>query len=472
MPLIQSFRPCLEWLEDRRVPATFFVANGGSDIGNDGSIAQPFASIQHALDLATNPGDIVEVRGGTYNEAVTFRASGSEFGHITLRAYNGEQAILDGTGLDATHLIQARNRSYIKIVGLEVMNLTVDDGGSGIHIIGQGGHIEIRDNIVHEMRGFEASGIDVYGIRDKPLTSIIIDGNQVFDCDAADSEALVVNGNVQGFEITDNQVHDVNNIGIVCIGGERDVHATKVARRGLVRGNQVWNCHSNYGGGYAGGIYVDGGKNIVVEQNVSFSNDLGIEIGAENRGFVARNVTVRNNLIYDNEKSGLVFGGYAFRRGRVQDCRFYNNTLYRNDQLHQNEGQIAINWASDNIVTNNIVVGDAGDLLIASYSQGNQRNLFNNNLYFTADGSASARFSFRGQEFTGFAAYQAVTGKDKASLFGDPAFVDVVTFDFHLTAGSPARDAGRAVAGQFAAGDFDGTPRDTQPDIGAFEFVV
>ena len=413
------------------------------------------------------------VRAGTYHEALTFQGSGNASGFITLQAFAGEQPIIDGTGLDATHLIQARNRSYLKIIGLEVTNLTVSDGGSGIHIIGKGSHIEIRDNIVHAMRGFEASGIDVYGTRWTPLTQIVIDGNQVYDCDAADSEALVVNGNVRGFAITNNQVHDINNIGIVCIGGERDVHPTGVARQGLVSGNVVHDCHSNYGGGYAGGIYVDGGRSIIVERNISYSNDLGIEVGAENRGFVAKWVVVRNNLIYENEKSGLVFGGFDHKRGRVQACRFYNNTLYRNDQLHLNEGQLAINWASRNVVANNIIVADAGDLLIASFSAGNRRNVFNHNLYFSPDGADAARFAWRGNEFTGFAAFQSATLKDVASLFADPAFVDGASFDFHLTASSPARNAGSNLVGRFAPNDFDGVarPLGTQPDIGAFEYV-
>jgi len=51
----------------------------------------------------------------------------------------------------------------------------------------------------------------------------VIDGNEVYDCDPAPSEALTLNGNVDGFQVTNNVVHDVNTIGIDAIGGERDI---------------------------------------------------------------------------------------------------------------------------------------------------------------------------------------------------------------------------------------------------------
>ena len=78
----------------------------------------------------------------------------------------------------------------------------------------------------------------------------------------APSEALVLNGNVTGFQVTGNVVRDVNNIGIDMIGGETDIQPNPalVARNGIVRRNVVVAANSNYEGGYAAGIYVDGGR--------------------------------------------------------------------------------------------------------------------------------------------------------------------------------------------------------------------
>jgi len=65
-------------------------------------------------------------------------------------------------------------------------------------------------------------------------------------------------------------------------------------------------------------------------------------------------------------------------------------------------------------------------------------------------------------------AWQSATGKDAASIAGDPLFFS--TSDLHLTAASPALDAGIALA--TVTVDFDGEPRPAAtPDIGADEVV-
>ena len=82
-------------------------------------------------------------------------------------------------------------------------------------------------------------------------------------------------------------------------------------------------------------MYVDGGKDIIVQNNTITGSDVGLEIGCENAGFIAENITVRNNIIYKNEKAGLGFGGYDFpATGQVQNCIFTGNTVYDNDILN------------------------------------------------------------------------------------------------------------------------------------------
>jgi Right handed beta helix region len=133
-------------------------------------------------------------------------------------------------------------------------------------------------------------GITVYRTNpDVPLSDIVIDDNTIYDCEPADSETLTLNGNVDSFEVDRNVVHDVNNIGIDFIGGEgiSTSPATDAARNGTCRDNVVYRARSSYGGGYAAGIYVDGGRNIVLERNIVHECDEGIEVGAENPGVTA-----------------------------------------------------------------------------------------------------------------------------------------------------------------------------------------
>ena len=50
------------------------------------------------------------------------------------------------------------------------------------------------------------------------LASLISRGNELRDLVLGNSEAMVLNGNVNGFEVRENFVHDCNNLGIDFIG--------------------------------------------------------------------------------------------------------------------------------------------------------------------------------------------------------------------------------------------------------------
>jgi hypothetical protein len=85
----------IDALEPRQLlSTTFFVATNGSDT-NAGTIGAPFLTIQHAASIA-QPGDTVDIRGGTYHQTVTPASSGAPGAPITFQSYNGENVIIDG----------------------------------------------------------------------------------------------------------------------------------------------------------------------------------------------------------------------------------------------------------------------------------------------------------------------------------------------------------------------------------------
>jgi len=443
---------------------TFVVAESGGD----------FRAIQPALDAAM-PGDTVHVRakGTPYFEKLVFPRSGAAGAWITLDAWPGDQPVIDGTGVPGDNLVLLEGRSWVRIVGLELRNNLGVTDGSGIRLTGSGSHVELRQNRIHDIRGRNAMGITVFATEPTSISDLVIDGNEVYDCEPAPSEALTLNGNVDGFSVTNNVVRDVNNIGIDAIGGERDIQPDQnlVARNGVMRGNQVIRARSSYGGGFAGGIYIDGGRAIVVENNFVTQSDLGLEVGSENAGVVASAVIVRNNVLVANEKAGLVFGGYAASVGRVRDSRFTGNTCYHNDTLGAGYGELWIQFAENNIVENNLFYATAQNLLLQS-DAGNTGNTLDYNLWFADAGAGVVRFVWNGTEYTGFGAYRSATMQDGHSVFADPALADPGAGDFHLTVGSAAIDAGDpAFTPDPGESDLDGGARVLGPrvDMGADE---
>jgi parallel beta-helix repeat protein len=389
----------------------------GNDDQGAGSNERPWRTIQRALDEC-EAGDTVLAHPGVYAERVEFNNSGSASkGWISLQGENG--ATISGKGVPGQQLIRAENQSYLRIQNLDLVDNTNKKESAAIMIEGGGSHYEIRNCRIARCKGLNAIGIGFYGSKSElPLSDIVIDGNSITDCQPAPSEALVLNGNVMKFLVSNNTITNVNNIGIDFIGGEPDLvkDTTKVARQGICRGNRVENARSSYGDGYAAGIYVDGGKDITIEDNVVTQSDLGIEVGAENRGTVASGIVVRRNVIFKNDKAGLVFGGYDTKRGRVRDCIFEGNQFYQNTQHAKPQGELWIQHASGNTVRDNFFwVTEKKPMALIVRGAG--ENTVDGNTWFTTSGEESLRYQVGEAHGTTFTTWQSTTSWDAKGKF-------------------------------------------------------
>ncbi|MCY7409989.1 MAG: right-handed parallel beta-helix repeat-containing protein [Chitinophagales bacterium] len=427
---------------------TYYVATTGSDLNNGTSVSTPWKTIQKASNTA-GAGSTINILGGTYFEKISINKSGNATkGFITYQNYNNEVVIIDATNIsgNSDNIFYLYNKNYIRIQGLQLQNCVVPNNhdGAGVFIEGKGDHIEILNCKIHDITGDNAMGITVYGTNKIiSVSNLIIDGNEIYDCEPAPSETLTLNGNVRLFQITNNLIHDVNNIGIDMIGGEGTCPnaANDNARNGICAGNEVYNARSIYGGGYAGGIYIDGGDSIVMERNLIHDCDLGIEVGCENKNTVATQNIIRNNIIYQNDKRGLSFGGYDYpNTGKVENCKFYNNTCYNNDILDVGEGELYIEYANNCEVKNNIFRGNGNSYLMNFYVTGTNGNSFDYNCWSVTTGNA--RFVYNNVLYLTYAAYLTGSLQDVHSINTDPLFVDVVNNNFHLNTSSLCKDAG------------------------------
>lgn len=481
--------------------SSYYVAQNGSD-KNPGTETKPWKTVQKSAESAT-PGSTVYIRAGTYYEKINIKVSGtSSKSAVTFTNYKDEKVILDGSrsaDSDQEDMIRISSKDYIKIDGLEIANHTTDKKDAlltGIGIWGKGKGIEIKNCKIHRIWYDGASAhsgaqaIAVYGRSGKePISDLVIDGNEIWDIKCGSSEAVSLNGNVDGFRFTGNYIHDTNNIGLSLIGDEKlggkavcPVEADNRARNGFVAYNTMIGNSCEGNPSYpkndfsAGGIYADGAKDVVIAYNTCNGNDMGIEVGNEAPGKPCSDITVRDNLIYGNKASGIQVGGYDETRGWAADCTFTNNTLYNNDMKRLKRGEINISKSHDIIFRSNIVYTGSQNLAVITENYGTKyiyNITFNNNIYYGPGGSRGLRFSGTDTELAGFRMWQNKTGQDLASKAMNPRFKNAGKNDFHLQQRSPAIDAGDP--SYKAAGDETDFGRSHRisgksVDCGAFEY--
>lgn len=443
--------------------ATYYVATTGNDSAN-GSAAAPWRTIQHAMNTVP-AGATVQVAGGTYNELVTITHSGSATaGYITLISAPGQLATIDGTGLGVPQgqqgLITLQNASYVRVIGLQLQNYTSNSSSlvpAGLFIEGSGNHVEIRNNHIHNIvttiktSAGDAFGLAVYGTATTPISQLIIDGNELDHLITGYSESLAVNGNVQNWQVTNNRVHDNNNIGIVAIGFEGSAPTTTLdqARNGWIAGNTVYNISSTTNPAYnnqpgADGIYVDGGMHITIEQNNVQAADLGIELASEHYGHVTSYVTARNNLVLHSNIAGVSIGGYASSVGGTDHCTIVNNTLFENDTTQSGSGEFQVQYhASNNLFANNIVYANGQGLLVNSFvASSTPPATLENDLFYTSDSGASAEWIWNNHTYTTLSNFQAASQSESNGLLADPLFISTTAPNLQISAGSPAIGSG------------------------------
>lgn len=471
----------------------YYVSPTGSD-ANNGSINAPFKRINNALSKAI-AGDTVFVRAGNYTEKVKFPKSGRLEKQITLKAYPGEKAVIDGTGMVAAGketLVSISNVSYVTIEGFDICNFKSAApwvSVNGIVADAGAGNIVIRRNKIYNIEhnaapadGRSAHAIEILGNTNTAMKNILVEENEIHDCNTGYSENLTINGYVDGFTIRRNKIYNAENIGIDAAGGyaANADPALNYARNGLITENELYNIDMTTGpvgpihGHGAIGIYVDGARNITVEKNRIYDTDRGIGIVSENDAFPTSNCIVRNNFVYNCWRTGIYLGGYlGYTSGGTRNCYVVNNTVFCNNRepgaFGEIEGEIRLTeQCFDNVIKNNIVFARPNGIFVHKYSNTGSGNVIDNNLYFTTGTPGWIWNSTNDAPFTDFNAWKTASGQDATSTNGiDPLLVNTVLPDLHLQASSPAKTGGALISTDVnGTTDIDGKPRTVNNQLG------
>ncbi len=302
----------------------------------------------------------------------------------------------------------------------------------------------------------QAHGILATGRTANTLTNINITNTNLSNIITGNSEALTINGNVDGFLVQANTISNITNIGIDIAGGFGvATSGLDQDRNGKVIENTVFNCRrptSVFGVFEPAGIYVDGGANVKIYGNRSYQNGQGFSIGREQAGETT-NISVTNNLSYFNAENGIVFGG---NNGTVINSLVRNNTFYQNgmDKPSDRSG-ISVQITQGCTITNNIIFESEPSMFGISY-------------FFGGTSNAQVAYNLVNGMSSGF---------DLANVGNNPNGLSVApdlnaALDFIPNNTSPVIDVGDSTGIPADENDFIGFDRifGTSVDIGAREF--
>jgi parallel beta-helix repeat protein len=274
----------------------FYVSPTGSDSA-DGSLAHPWATIQHAVDSVPT-GAVVILEPGTY---APFTITTPD---VTVTSAGG--AAVKGTAT-------AQDVVRIAADGDTVSNFTVsgcvpnsspsgsfeNNGSSGVRINDNTSGVTVSRMTVSESYGTNSAGLPFgcYGIFAHYASQATITGNNIY----RNGLGIFIRGAGSGDLISNNQVHD-NQVPIRntisptrddygAIGIGFDLTAGPVAERNMI--------YNNYGpshdyGTDGGGFEIYQSSNVTMRLNTLSNNDDILETGANRGGTCANNVFTQN----------------------------------------------------------------------------------------------------------------------------------------------------------------------------------
>lgn len=354
-------------MDGRTVGKTIYASPDGD---GEGTIDDP-APIEDAIDMA-KAGDTVYLRGGEYifKEAIWLDKKGKADAYITIKSYPGEKAKLTTTPENVSKYDENgeylffgfdEGCSYVIFEDLEIYGATDKYVAAFACYDGGQNHLIFKNIDIHDLRTSKTEyGCNAFlfmGEKKNPINNIMLINNTCHDLTLGYSEAVSFAGNCEYCYVIDNEVYNCTNIGIDFYGNAKycSVESLDQARYCVAAFNTVYNCNSPYAD--CAGIYVDGGRNCLIEGNIVSNCQYGLEIGSEelNEKYPVTDVVVRNNILISNTVCTIRIGGYDTKTsGTVKNSVFYNNTFINNT----GDSDIIISKVDGIVIANNIFISN------------------------------------------------------------------------------------------------------------------
>lgn len=300
----------------------YYVSPTGSDSGA-GTLGQPFGSLQYAHDLA-QPGDEILLRGGTYrlSEGVHLTNDGTSGQPITVRNYEGEVPILDGSAMGASGSTGGYVLDLSGVAWNTVSGVSVTNGPEGGVLIRDNSH----DNVIEQLDVSHNGRLSEWEGKGFALFDSSYN-NQLLNNDSHDNRDLA-GDNADGFQISTT--------------GDGNVLRGNRAYNNSDDGFDLFNVHD---GTEAAPVVLDGNMayhNGYVDGNEAGGDGNGFKLGGQRpgSGSTSGGHTVTNNVAWDNRTAGFdenaATESLTLRNNTAYDNGSYNFGFYDGSHLFEN----------------------------------------------------------------------------------------------------------------------------------------
>jgi len=432
--------------------ASWYVATNGSDT-NPGTLAAPFATINKGVSKLDYPGDMLYVRGGTYNQLVTvWGVHGSQTSPIYIQPYNGETVVIDGTGFTGVSAVVGLGQSsWVRFDSFEVKNGIE----AGIKVY-DSNNIKVRWNKVHDNQKFGIVVATASASAFGTAHHVLVEGNDVYRNVLNNSAKTATSGWTQGIgtlraeevDIVDNYVFENYGEGIDCV---------------LTNGCRIVNntVYDNYGTN----IYLDNATNVLVNRNFCMSGRVSNYLDYYRNNHGAHGISLANEFYTINGAS---------TQNPLNHIKITNNIVVNGGHGVLYRDSYYGGGLHDTLVANNTFYGSSthAPVYIEGTTVHDTTTIQNNIVYASGTSYAYAPSAAITWGYNTWYNGTANTHKSgPGDILANPLLVNAGTgtkTDYQLQSTSPCINTGTTLSA--VTTDYWGQTRGTQYDIGADEY--